>query len=151
MLNGKLIWPWLRNEIKLNWSLFNYWTETEVGPKCFFQFKIHRHGNSKTSWHFISFRNKLFQIFPQIFNLQQKATRGVGWSQRNSFEFQMSFSFKSLKWRWRLVWKVAAGVAGLHAGVHPLPGLGFPNGVLHPNGVPAAAAPVKNVVINIDQ
>ena len=45
----------------------------------------------------------------------------------------------------------AAGVAGLHAGVHPLPGLGFPNGVLHPNGVPAAAAPLKNVVININQ
>jgi hypothetical protein len=29
--------------------------------------------------------------------------------------------------------------------------LGHPNGVLHPNGVPAAAAPLKNVVININQ
>jgi hypothetical protein len=28
----------------------------------------------------------------------------------------------------------------------------YPQGVLHPNGVPAAAAaPLKNVVINIDQ
>jgi len=29
--------------------------------------------------------------------------------------------------------------------------LGHPYGVLHPNGVPAAAAPLKNVVININQ